>query len=74
MYLKSRPFRCLTVRLLGLNVVLVNRAYNQSTGQKTPLPAGQKEQRAGLGLMSAETGGMHSGLYDDTQEAKLSAA
>ena len=56
---------------MGRDPVSDNRANNQSIGQKTTLPAGQEEQRAGAGFMPAETGGVYPGVYDDAQEAEF---
>ena len=56
---------------MGRDPVSDNRANNQSIGQKTSLSAGQEEQRAGAGLMPAETGGVYPGVYDYAQEAEL---
>jgi len=59
---------------MGLDQVSDNRANNQSIGQKTTLPAGQEEQRAGVGFLPAETGSVYPGVYDDAQEAELGPA
>ena len=56
---------------MGLDQVSDNRANNQSIGQKASLPAGQEEQRAGVGFMPAETGSVYPGVYDDAQEAEF---